>query len=117
MDQVYIQGLQIETIIGVNKWERTTRQTISIDIELFCDTSAAGSSDDLTDALDYSAISSRVTQFVKASRFKLIEALAEQVAELVLAEFGIERLRLRVSKPGAVGNAGDVGVVIERGGV
>ena len=80
-----------------------------------CDISKSAASDDIADALDYAAVSTRVVQFVEDSRFQLVETLAEQVASVVLQEFGVPWLRLRVSKPAAVKAARDVGVIIERG--
>ena len=114
-DIVYITGLKTETVIGVYDWERGIRQTVVLDLEMAADVQRAGANDDVADALDYAAVSSRVLEYVHASHFKLIESLAEQVARLVMDEFGVPWLRLRLGKPGAVKEADDVGVVIERG--
>ncbi len=114
MDIVYIKELEVETIIGIFDWERERKQTVSIDLELGCDIRAAARTDSIAAALDYKAVSHRVAGFVAASRFLLVEALAEAIAELVLAEFRIPWLRLRVGKPGAVTGSKDTGVVIER---
>jgi len=114
-DIVYIRGLKTEAVIGVYDWERDIRQTLVLDLDMATDIRAAGASDDVTDTLDYAAVSQRVLDYVSASEFKLIEALAEQVARLVMDEFGVPWLRLRLSKPGAVQQADDVGIVIERG--
>lgn len=115
MDSVYIQGLSIETIIGVHDWERETRQTIVIDIEMSTKADRAAVSDWIGYAVDYSAVSARVVEFTEASQYKLIETLAEQLARIIMREFGVAWVQLRVSKPGAVEKAKDVGVVIERG--
>ena len=115
MDTVYIEGLCAETVIGVYDWERAVRQTLVLDLELAGDNRRAASRDRVEDALDYAAVARRLLAFVEGSDFKLIETLAEQVAELVMNEFGVPWLRLRVSKPGAVMQARTVGVAIERG--
>ncbi len=115
MDTVYIRGLQIDTVIGVNDWERDIRQTVVLDLEMAVDVVAPGASDDIGDTLDYFAVSTRLTQLVQSSEFLLIEALAEAVSSTVMREFAVPWLRLRVSKPGAISNASDVGVIIERG--
>lgn len=115
MDSVYIQGLSIETIIGVHDWERDTRQTVVIDIEMSIEADKAAVSDWIGYAVDYSAVSARVIEFVGASQYKLIETLAENVARIIMREFGVPWLQLRISKPSAVPEARDVGVVIERG--
>lgn len=114
MDIVYIRELKVETIIGIFDWERERKQTVSIDLDLGFDIRAAARSDDIADALDYKAISHRVRDFVAAAEFQLVEALAEAVAGIVLAEFPVPWLRLRVGKPGAITGSKDTGVIIER---
>ena len=114
MDIVYIRELEIETVIGVFGWERERKQTVSIDLDLGCDIRAAARSDDIADALDYKAVSHRVVEFVATSEFMLVEALAEAIAGIILAEFPVPWLRLRVGKPGAVTGSKDTGVIIER---
>ncbi|MEZ5436707.1 MAG: dihydroneopterin aldolase [Pseudomonadales bacterium] len=115
MDIVYIRDLRIETIIGIFAWEREVLQVVSLDLEMATDIRAAAESDDIVDALDYKTISKRLIQFIGESRYQLIEALAEAVADIVRTEFGVQWLRLRISKPGALRGAQDVGLVIERG--
>lgn len=114
MDIVYIRELEVEAIIGVFEWERERRQTVSMDLELGCDIRAAARSDNIEDALDYKAISHRVIEFVGESEFMLVEALAEAIAEVILREFKVPWLRLKVGKPGAVTGSRDTGVIIER---
>lgn len=113
-DLVYITGLTAETIIGVYDHERLIRQTLVLDLEMKCDVRKAGRSDDVREALDYDAVSSRTIDFVEKSEYFLIEALAENLTGLLLKEFPIASLKLRISKPGAVSRAQDVGLVIER---
>ncbi len=115
MDIVYIRDLKIETVIGIFDWERRIRQTVSIDLEMACDIRRAAASDNIADALDYKAVAKRLIGFIGDSEFLLVETLAEKVATIVREEFGVPWLRLRLSKPGAVRGAQDVGVVIERG--
>ena len=115
MNIVYIKGLQAQSVIGVYAWEREIRQTLVLDLEMASDTARAAASDQIDDALDYAAISSRVISLVEGSEYQLIESLAEEVARMVLNDFGVSWLRLRLSKPGAVAAAEDVGVIIEVG--
>lgn len=115
MDIVFIRELRIDTVIGVYDWERLVRQTVVLDLEMATDISKAAGEDALRHTLDYAAISARLLAFVEQSQFELIETMAEQVAAIVLEEFSVPWLRLRVSKPGAVMQARDVGVLIERG--
>ena len=115
MDTVYIKGLKTDAVIGVYDWERSIRQTLVLDLELASDNRAAAATDGIADAVDYDAISKRILAYVQASEFELIETLAERVADIVLNEFHIPWLRLKLAKPGAVAEAKDVGVIIERG--
>lgn len=116
MDQVFIRGLAVETVIGVYDWERTIHQRLLFDLDMAWDIRLAAADDDLNQALDYAAVSQRVLEYVALTDFELIETLAERVAALVLSEFNVPWLRLTVTKPGAVTEAsGGVGVVIERG--
>jgi dihydroneopterin aldolase len=114
-DLVFIRELQVNTIIGVYDWEREVRQTVVLDLEMATDNKRAAASDDIADALNYAAVSSRLMEFIENSQFQLIESMAEQVATIVLNEFKVPWLRLRLCKPGAVAQAKDVGILIERG--
>src|SRR5690606_35956217 len=115
MDIVFIEGLRIETLIGLYDWERRTRQPVVLDLELAFDNRRAAASDTIADTFDYKAVSKRLIAFVEAADFQLVETLAERCAALIREEFDVPWLRLRLSKPGAVRGARNVGVVIERG--
>ena len=115
MDIIYISDLRIDTVIGVNEWERRTTQTLILDIEMAADIRAAAGSDDIADTLDYKSVAKRLIAFVSESRFNLVETLAERIAGILLTEFGVPWCRLRINKQGAVRYVRDVGVVIERG--
>ena len=114
MDIVYITDLQIETIIGIYDWEREVKQRVSLDLEMAFDIRRAGETDAIADTLDYKAVAKRLIQFVETSEFQLVESLAERCAAIVLDEFPVQWLRLKLSKPGAVRGSSAVGVIIER---
>ncbi|MGH8610727.1 MAG: dihydroneopterin aldolase [Gammaproteobacteria bacterium] len=114
MDIVYLKDLRIKTVIGVYAWERQLKQTVVLDLEVGTDIRAAGHSDAISDALNYKDVAKRVMEFTENSRFQLVEALAEGIADLVLREFSVPWVRLRVNKQGAVRGVRDVGVIIER---
>ena len=114
MDRVFIENLTIETVIGIFDWEREIRQTVSLDLEMDYDISKAAASDSIEDTLDYKAVAKRLIRFVEKSEFNLVEALAEHCAQIVLNEFPVSRLKLKLSKPGAVRGSSAVGVIIER---
>lgn len=115
MDIVYLHGLKVECVIGVWEWERRIKQTVTIDLDMAADIGRAAASDQLEDTLNYKAVAKRLIKFVGDSEFQLVETMAEEIAELLRAEFSIPWCRVRINKRGAVRGAGDVGVVIERG--
>jgi dihydroneopterin aldolase len=115
MDIVFINDLRIETIIGIYDWEREVKQTVSVDLEMAHDISQAAATDDIQYALNYKAVGKRIIQFVETSEFLLVETMAEQIAGIIQNEFNVPWLRLRLSKPGALRGARDVGILIERG--
>ena len=113
-DTIFLHDLRVETIVGIWDWERKIRQTVRIDLELGADIARAAASDDIDSTLNYKNVAKRVQEFVGASDFQLVETLAEKTAEVVLSEFDVPWIRLRVSKPGAIRGADDVGVLIHR---
>ena len=115
MDIIFIRDLRIDTVVGIYDWERRIRQTIILDVEMKTDITSAAKSDDIKDTLNYKAIAKRLTAFVQASEFQLVETLAEECARVIREEFKVEWVRLTLNKTGAVRGARDVGVVIERG--
>lgn len=114
MDIIYLNDLKIDTVIGIYDWERRVKQTISLDLEMATDIRKAAASDSIEDTLNYKAVAKRLIQFVGESQFQLVETLAERVAEIILTEFDVPWVRVRLNKKGAVRYAGDVGVVIQR---
>lgn len=115
MDTVFIEGLEVDTVIGVYDWEREIRQCLLLDLQFAWDNSRPAQADDLSLALDYAAVSTRIQQFAEGAQFQLVETFVERLAQLLMAEFGITWLRLKLTKPGAVPAARGVGVEIERG--
>ena len=114
MDRVFIEDLRIQTVIGVFDWEREITQTVSLNLEMGFDITSAAESDAIGDTLDYKAVSKRLIHFVENSDYQLVEALAEECARIVLTEFPVNWLQLKLSKPGAVRGSSAVGVIIER---
>lgn len=114
MDTVFIEQLEVQALIGIYDWERRIRQPLWFDIEMSFDNRIPAASDAIADTLDYKAVSKRVIAYVEQSGFGLVETLAERVAALILEEFAVRRVRLKLSKPGAVRGARAVGVCILR---
>lgn len=115
MDIVYIRDLRIDTIIGIYDWEREVKQTVSLDLEMAADIRRAAETDDIQFALNYKAVAKRLITHVENSQCLLVERLAEEVASIVISEFNVPWMRLRLSKPGALRGSQDVGLLIERG--
>ena len=115
MDIIFLNDLRIETVIGIFDWERRIKQTVIFDFEMGTDIRKAAASDTIDDTLNYKAVAKRVIEFVETSEFQLVETLAERVAQMIMSEFKIPWLRLKLNKVGAVRYARDVGVIIERG--
>jgi len=115
MDIVFLRGLRIETTIGIYDWEKQIKQPVVLDLEMGANVAQAAATDRIEDALDYKQVAKRLKSFVAESRFELVETLAERCAALLRQEFAIPWVRLRVNKMGAVSDATDVGVIIERG--
>ncbi|MGN7913621.1 bifunctional dihydroneopterin aldolase/7,8-dihydroneopterin epimerase [Enterobacter sp. 22466] len=115
MDIVFIEQLSVITTIGVYDWEQTIEQKLVFDIEMGWDNRKSAKSDDVNDCLSYADISETVIAHVEGQRFALVERVAEGVAELLLTKFNSPWVRIKLSKPGAVARAANVGVIIERG--
>ena len=113
-DTIFLTDLRIETIVGIWEWERKIRQTVSIDLEMAADIRRAAASDDIEDTLNYKKVAKRVQQYVGDSSFQLVETMAEKIAGIILAEFDVPWVQVRVNKPGAIRGARDVGVLIRR---
>ncbi len=115
MDKIFIHALKSEAIIGIFDWERQVKQAVYVDLEMAIDVRKAAASDAIEDTLNYKRVAKRLVSFIEGSSFHLVETLADRIAMLVLEEFGVESVRVVLSKPGALRSSRDVGVAIERG--
>jgi 7,8-dihydroneopterin aldolase/epimerase/oxygenase len=114
-DQIFIDDLQVQALIGVYDFERLAPQPLRFDVRIALDNRPAGASDALADTIDYAAVAERITTLCAQSRYQLVEALVEHIAARLLAEFPMQAIGLRVTKPNAVPAArGGVGVQITR---
>ena len=108
--RIHIKNLRVRTIIGVNDWERNTPQDVLVNVEFEFDAAAAAESDDLRHAVDYAALSERITALVKDSRFFLLEKLASEILKLVVADDRVQSASVMVEKPAAIPAAESVSV-------
>ncbi|MDO6782531.1 dihydroneopterin aldolase [Neptunomonas phycophila] len=115
MDIVFVEGLQIETVIGIYDWEREIRQRVVLDLELGTDIKLAAQTEEIDNTLNYKAVCDRLIEFVQESEFLLVETMAEEIASLLMREFSVSWLALKLAKPDAIPAAAAVGVKIERG--
>lgn len=114
MDIVFLHGLRMDTVIGIWDWERRLKQTLILDLDLGTDHTRAAASDSIDDTIDYKAVTKRLLKLGDEHAFLLVEALAEAIAQILLGEFNVQWVRVKLNKRGAVRQVRDVGVIIER---
>ena len=114
MDKIFLSALRVDCIVGIWEWERRVRQTVIIDLEMAADIRRAAASDHIDDTIDYKKVAKRLLAYVGESHFNLVEALAENIARVVVVEFGVSWVKVRLNKQGAIRGARDVGIEIER---
>jgi FolB domain-containing protein len=114
MDKIIIKDLSARGIIGLNDWEREKIQEILINISIYTDIRQAGKKDDIQYSVNYRAIAKKVIHHAETAARFTVEALASDIALICLNEPGVERVLVRVEKPGAVRFSHSVGVEIER---
>ncbi len=113
-DKIYVEDLRINATIGIFDWEKKIKQEVSISYEIPHDNKKAAAADIIEATTDYKSITKAIIAFVENNKFELVETFAEKIAEMVIKDFNIEEIKLRVSKPGALRFSKDVGVIIER---
>jgi 7,8-dihydroneopterin aldolase/epimerase/oxygenase len=114
MDKIYITGLSIDCVVGIWDWERQIKQTVVLDLEMAADIRKSAASDHIDDTIDYKSVSKRLIAFVGESQFQLVETLTERIAEIVIKEFKVQWVRVKLNKHMALRGARDVGILIER---
>ena len=100
-DYLSVRDLSVRAVIGVHAWERDVEQTLLVSVDMVpgtTDIRKAAASDDLADALDYSAVAETIAAVLREGRFRLIETAAERVAGRLLADFAVSWLRLELRK-------------------
>ena len=114
LDTLFLDGLRVESVIGVFDWERDIEQELRFDVRLRLDMRAAAQSDDVADALSYVDVADEITRITQATAAKLLEHLAQEIASALFAKWPVATVWLRITKPTAVPAATGVGVEIER---
>ena len=98
-EYVSIRDLAVSAVIGVHPWERDVEQTLVVSVDMATDVRKAAASDDLADALDYSAVAATIAAVLRDGKFRLIETAADHVAGRLLSDFPLSWLRLELRKP------------------
>jgi len=114
MDKIFIRDLELRCIIGIYPEERREKQDIVINVEMHCDLRKAGRSDDLNDTVNYKAVKKSILKLVEESGFQLIESLAENIADIALADDKIQQVVVTIDKPAALRFAKSSAVEITR---
>lgn len=115
MDIVFIEQLTVMVVIGVYEWEQQRLQKLVFDLEMGWDNRSAARSDNVADCLNYADVTDTVLSVVDGKRFALLERIAEETADRLITQFTLPWIRIKIGKPGAVPQAANVGVIIERG--
>ncbi len=114
MDTIFLEQVAVQTKLGVPDWERLKPQTIILDIEIGYDLSKSCLSDAIEDTIDYGQVVNRIRETLTEKSFKLVEALAEHLCQLILKEFEAERVKIKVAKPAVLPNLKSLGVIVMR---
>ncbi|QQF76629.1 dihydroneopterin aldolase [Histophilus somni] len=114
-DKIFIEGLTALAQIGVYDWEQQIKQKLIFDIEMAWDFSRAVADDDVQYCLSYAEVSEFILNYVQSRPFLLIERVAYEVAEQLRVKFNISWVKIKLSKPKAIAQANNVGIVVEQG--
>jgi 7,8-dihydroneopterin aldolase/epimerase/oxygenase len=114
MDTIFLDQVAVQTKLGVPDWERLKPQTIILDIEIGYDLSKSCQSDAIKDTIDYGLVVKRIRETLTDNSFKLVEALAEHICQMVIKEFQAESVKIKVAKPAVLPNLKSLGVIITR---
>ena len=112
--RIYVEDLRVKGTIGIFDWEKKIKQEISLSYEIDHDNFSASKEDKIEATTDYKTITKKIISFIEENKFELVETFAEKIAEMVIKDFDVNWIKLRVSKPGALRFSKDVGVIIER---
>ncbi|MBV8030410.1 MAG: dihydroneopterin aldolase [Betaproteobacteria bacterium] len=115
MDAILFRDLRIEASIGIHKRERFIKQTLSIDLEIGIPGTAVFSSDKVADTIDYEQVTLKIGALLASGHFRLVETVAERIADLLLDDFSAPWCKVSVAKLGILPGTKWVGVSIERG--
>jgi len=114
MDKVFIKDLLIRGVIGISEKERSQPQDIVVSVTLFTDIKKGGTTDNINDCVNYSTVAKAIFAHVEKKPRYTVEALATDISSICLENPSVNKVRVRVEKPGAVRYSKSVGVEIVR---
>ena len=114
LDLIFIEGFIGETVIGIHETELHRPQPLVIDVHAGLMRARACDTDRIADTIDYGVVCGRLRRLLGEHRLQLLEALAENVANILIDEFGAAWVRVKVVKPKKFSDVVAVGVQIER---
>ena len=114
MDKIFIREMRADAWIGIYEWEKLSPQTLDFNLEIGLDTHVAGESDNIRDTIDYGKVVERIRSDLKDQHFKLLEALAEHISQVVLHDFNAQWVKISVAKINHMRGVKMVGVTIAR---
>ena len=114
MDIIFIRELRADAWIGIYEWEKLSPQTLDFNLDIGIDTHPAGESDNIRDTVDYGKVVERIRSDLKDQHFKLLEALAEHISQVVLHDFKAQWVKISVAKINHMRGVKMVGVTIAR---
>ena len=115
MDIIFLNEVKVQTKLGVPAWERMAAQTIVLDIEIAMPNSHSCKTDQIDDTIDYGTVVANIRERLSKKSFQLVEALAEDLCQMIIADFGTPWVKIKVAKPGILPGVKALGVIIERG--
>jgi dihydroneopterin aldolase len=115
MDTIFIREFRVEAWVGIYEWEKQRAQTLDMELEIGLPDAPAGRTDHIQDTVNYGEVVNRVAAELASQKFRLLEALAEHVCQVVLAEFAnAQSVKVSVAKLGHVRNVRKLGITLER---
>lgn len=114
MDKIIIKDLLLRGILGLNPDERVKKQDILINVTMFHDTRPAAASDDVELSVNYKIITKRIIDRVENGDDLTVEKLVNDIARMIVVEYGVARAQVRVEKPTALRFAASVGIEVDR---
>ena len=115
MDSIFLEQVKLKVRLGVPAWERMAAQTIVLDIEIAMPNSHSCKTDQINDTIDYGSVVAKIREQLTIKSFQLVEALAEDLCQMIMNDFGAPWVKIKVAKPGILPGVKALGVIIERG--